>query len=57
MYICICNNITETKVKETIQKQNITKLSDLVKVLDLGSGCGQCLEIAKIMLLDNETDK
>lgn len=41
MYVCICHQVTEDKIRETLNQGH--KGSDALKKLGVGSGCGICL--------------
>lgn len=42
MYACICNQITEKELEETL-KQSHGNVNETVRKLNLGSSCGVCL--------------
>ena len=42
MYVCICHNITDKKLEETIIKSN-GEVKEVLKRLGMGKSCGTCL--------------
>ncbi|SBS31550.1 Bacterioferritin-associated ferredoxin [Marinomonas spartinae] len=51
MYVCLCNGVTDKKVKEVIQ-EGATTMRELYKETNLGSQCGKCCQCAKKILND-----
>lgn len=52
MYICLCSNVTDKQIKETIAKQPSCRMRDLHQCLGVGKQCGKCLCHAKQILND-----
>ena len=51
MYVCICRQITESKIREVCRKgDGATSLSDLRKQLGVGVECGKCSSHARAVL-------
>lgn len=42
MYICICSAVTDSCIREAVQK-GACSLRDLRNELGVGSGCGKCV--------------
>jgi len=55
MYVCICNQISDKDIKESIQ-EGATTMRALYKEHNIGSQCGKCCQCAK-KLLNNELIK
>lgn len=49
MYICICNPVTDTQVRQAIS-QGCHSLSALQSALGVGAGCGRCTDSAHEIL-------
>jgi bacterioferritin-associated ferredoxin len=49
MIICVCNNVSEHKVRQAVQA-GIQSLSELRSQLDVGNCCGKCNGCAKRLL-------
>ncbi len=45
MYICICNSVTDTDIREAVDG-GVRNLRQLQARTGCGTGCGQCLEFA-----------
>jgi bacterioferritin-associated ferredoxin len=49
MYVCICNAITDTQIREAA-KSGVRNLWELQKELGVASNCGKCKETAAEIL-------
>ncbi len=49
MYVCLCNAVTESEVKEACQR-GATTLPELQEQLGVAMGCGQCADTCCAML-------
>ena len=49
MYVCICNAITDHKIKEAVAT-GATTLTDLTNQLGVASCCGSCADLASSYL-------
>ena len=49
MYVCICNAITETQIREAAES-GADDLWTLQRELGVASGCGSCKEVATEIL-------
>ena len=56
MYICVCNAITESQVKDAVES-GARNLWDLQTQLGLASGCGSCKETASDILRESRSSK
>lgn len=56
MYACICHNITDKKLGETLQKSK-GDVKDTIKKLGMGNSCGICLVESINRLLDQKSSK
>ncbi len=50
MIVCLCKNITEKQIRQTIIDKGVGTMRDLSSQLGLGSRCGKCGPYAKDML-------
>jgi NAD(P)H-dependent nitrite reductase small subunit len=48
--VCSCNNVTKGEMCKTIKDQKLTKLSDVKKICNVGTGCGGCMPMVKDIL-------
>jgi len=56
LYICICNAITESAVRECARK-GACSLDKLTFELGVGSGCGRCRDCANEVLRDVQSNE
>ena len=54
MYICICNPVTDTQIRQAIS-QGCQSLSELQSALGVGAGCGRCKESASEFLAKEQS--
>jgi bacterioferritin-associated ferredoxin len=54
MYVCICNPVTDTQVRQAIS-QGCQSLSALQSALGVGAGCGRCTESASEILAKEQS--
>lgn len=54
MYVCICNAITDHKIKEAVSA-GASSLTDLKDQLGVASCCGCCVDLASSFLSVNPT--
>jgi bacterioferritin-associated ferredoxin len=45
MYVCICNAITDSQIREAVS-EGVTSVSQLQSKLGVASGCGSCMDTA-----------
>jgi len=55
MYICICNAVTETQVRECA-RGGACSVDELAANLGVGAGCGRCRDCAAELLQDFHTE-
>ncbi|RLN62063.1 hypothetical protein BBJ29_008334 [Phytophthora kernoviae] len=48
--VCSCNNVTKGDICETIKEKKLTKLGDVKKICNVGTGCGGCIPMVKDIL-------
>lgn len=46
MYVCVCNEVTDTDIRNAVHQGNRT-MKDLQKILEVGTCCGRCASCAK----------
>tara|TARA_B100000674_G_C37885066_1_gene936247 strand:- start:167 stop:388 length:222 start_codon:yes stop_codon:yes gene_type:complete len=49
MFVCVCKKVTNNQIKFAF-KNGARSLEKLEATLNLGTGCGQCLEYTKMLL-------
>ena len=49
MYVCICNAVTESMIRQAASEGAKT-LSDLTRATGCASGCGSCADLAEQVL-------
>ncbi|MGR9108195.1 MAG: (2Fe-2S)-binding protein [Gammaproteobacteria bacterium] len=42
MYICICNAVTESQIRNCVENEGVRRLGQLKKRLGTCAGCGKC---------------
>ncbi|MGH8476365.1 MAG: (2Fe-2S)-binding protein [Methylococcales bacterium] len=47
MYICICNNVTESQIRDCVENQGVRRLSQLTRRLGACTRCGKCAPLTK----------
>lgn len=43
MFVCLCNGVTDSQIKNAIKNKDIATIEDLIIKLNLGTDCGECL--------------
>jgi bacterioferritin-associated ferredoxin len=56
MYICICNAVTDSQIRNAID-DGATSIADLNASLSVGSCCGKCTRTARELLKSHISDK
>ena len=54
MYVCICNAITDTQIRQAAES-GVKDLWGLQAKLGVASNCGSCKETASMILRENRT--
>ncbi len=49
MYVCVCNNVTDSQIIDAASK-GINTMEELSDALDVGTCCGRCTKCAKGLL-------
>lgn len=52
VYLCICNALTDRKLKEVIAGGQATNAADVYQACGCRAQCGECVKAIKSMLLD-----
>lgn len=50
MYVCVCNQVNETSIRQIIHDNHITSLQELEEQANIGTGCRLCIERAEEIL-------
>jgi bacterioferritin-associated ferredoxin len=56
MYVCICNAITDTQIREAAER-GVRDLWQLQKKLGVASNCGKCKQEAVQILNENKSHR
>jgi len=56
MYVCICNSVTDSDIREAVN-QGATKFGHLARDLKVGTCCGKCTSCAKRVLLEAKAER
>ncbi|KAG1691153.1 hypothetical protein DVH05_027228 [Phytophthora capsici] len=48
--VCSCNNVSKGDICKAIKEKKLTKLGDVKKVCNVGTGCGGCIPMVKDIL-------
>lgn len=48
--VCSCNNVSKGEICKTIKDKKLTKLADVKKICNVGTGCGGCIPMVKDIL-------
>ncbi|EEY59869.1 nitrite reductase [NAD(P)H], putative [Phytophthora infestans T30-4] len=48
--VCSCNNVSKGDICQAIKEKKLTKLGDVKKVCNVGTGCGGCMPMVKDIL-------
>ena len=54
MYVCICNGITDTTIREAAAR-GVDTLEELTMRTGCASGCGSCADVAREILAESDT--
>lgn len=52
VYICICQQITDSQIKEIIQDGKAKTVEELASLLGMGESCGTCIIEAEKILIE-----
>ncbi|KAF1781519.1 FAD/NAD(P)-binding domain [Phytophthora cactorum] len=50
--VCSCNNVSKGDICQAIKEKKLTKLGDVKKICNVGTGCGGCMPMVKDILED-----
>ena len=50
MYVCLCNAVTDTQIKEAVSRGECSSMRDLNRQLGVSIQCGKCGRDAKALL-------
>ncbi|KAE9065230.1 Nitrite reductase [NAD(P)H] [Phytophthora fragariae] len=48
--VCSCNNVSKGDICKAIKEKKLTKLGDVKKICNVGTGCGGCIPMVKDIL-------
>ncbi|MBT9589439.1 MAG: bacterioferritin-associated ferredoxin [Thiobacillus sp.] len=50
MYVCLCNNVTDTHIHQLVRTEGVTTMRELREHLGVATQCGKCAKCAKDVL-------
>lgn len=50
MYICVCQGITDTQIKNAVSQKGVTNMRQLSDVLGVAKQCGKCSQVAQSIM-------
>lgn len=50
MYVCLCNNVTDTQIHQLVRSEGVTTMRELREHLGVAAQCGKCARCAKDVL-------
>ena len=50
MYICLCNALTDRRLKEAVSQENSRNAADVYEACGCRAKCGQCVRAVKELL-------
>lgn len=50
MYVCLCQNVTDTDIRHLVRTQGVGTMRDLREHLGVATQCGKCAKCAKDVL-------
>ena len=50
MYVCLCNNVTDTHIHRLVRTEGVTTMRELREHLGVATQCGKCAKCAKDVL-------
>lgn len=50
MYVCLCNNVTDTHIHQLVRAEGVTTMRELREHLGVATQCGKCAKCAKDVL-------
>jgi len=50
MYVCLCQNVTDTDIRHLVRTQGVGTLRELREHLGVATQCGKCAKCAKDVL-------
>ncbi|EXJ13005.1 MULTISPECIES: (2Fe-2S)-binding protein [Nitrincola] len=55
MYVCICNNVTDSDIRQALS-EGMSSIKDLNKNLSVGNCCGKCVCVARDVIRSYQTE-
>ncbi|MBT9538454.1 bacterioferritin-associated ferredoxin [Thiobacillus sp.] len=50
MYVCLCHNVTDTKIRHLVRTEGVSSMRELREQLGVATQCGKCAQCAKHVL-------
>jgi len=52
MYICLCNGVSDKKIRQAVRQFHPQSFSQLKQFIQIGNQCGKCIRGAREVLND-----
>ncbi|RXX51670.1 bacterioferritin-associated ferredoxin [Enterobacter cloacae] len=52
MYVCLCNDVSDKKIRQSVRKFQPQSLQQLRKFVPVGNKCGKCVRAAREIMQD-----
>jgi bacterioferritin-associated ferredoxin len=50
MYVCLCHNVTDTKIRHLVRTEGVSSMRELREHLGVATQCGKCAQCARHVL-------
>ena len=50
MYVCLCHNVTDTKIRHLVRTEGVSSMRELREHLGVATQCGKCARCAREVL-------
>jgi len=52
MYICLCNGVSDKKIRQTVRQFSPQSFQQLRKFIPVGNQCGKCIRATRAIMQD-----
>lgn len=50
MYVCLCNAITDTDIKQAVMQDGVGNVRDLKAKMSIANQCGKCTQLTQMII-------
>lgn len=50
MYVCLCNAITDTDIKQAVMQDGVGNVRDLKAKMSIANQCGKCTQLTQTII-------